>query len=39
MPVLVGFRAFRPALCFVTWDTNTAPHSGTFHTRDRYAQG
>ena len=35
MPVLVGFRAFRPALWFVTGDTFAAPQSGTFHTRDR----
>jgi hypothetical protein len=37
MPVLVGFRAFRPASSFVSWDTDAAPQSGTFHTRERYA--
>ena len=35
MPVLVGFRAFRPASSFVSWDTDASPQSGTFHTRDR----
>jgi hypothetical protein len=23
---------------FVTWDENAAPHSATFHTRNRYKQ-
>ncbi len=36
MPVLVGFQASRPASSFVSWDTDAAPKSGTFHTRDRY---
>ena len=36
MPVLVGFQAFRPASSFVSWDTDTSPQSGTFHTRDRW---
>lgn len=35
MPVLVGFQASRPASSFVSWDTDAAPKSGTFHTRDR----
>ncbi|MDI3520025.1 MAG: hypothetical protein PWR04_13 [Anaerophaga sp.] len=38
MPVSVGFRAFRPASGFISWDTEAAPHSGTFHTRGRYTQ-
>lgn len=38
MPVLVGFQASRPASSFVSWDTDAAPKSGTFHTRDRYGQ-
>lgn len=38
MPVLVGFRTFRPASSFVSWDTDAAPQSGTFHTRDRCLQ-
>jgi len=39
MPVSVGLQAFRPASSFVSWDTDASPQSGTFHTRDRYAQG
>src|SRR5690606_339827 len=38
MPVLVGFQASRPASSFVSWDTDAAPKSGTFHTRDRYIE-
>jgi S-adenosylmethionine hydrolase len=38
MPVLEGFQAVRPASSFVSWDTDASPQSGTFHTRDRYAQ-
>jgi hypothetical protein len=34
MPVSVGFRAFRPASSFVSWDTDASPQSGTFHTRE-----
>jgi hypothetical protein len=38
MPVLVSLQAFRPASSFVSWDTDVATQSGTFHTRDRWAQ-
>ncbi len=38
MPVSVGFQAFRPASWLVTGDTDAAPQSVTFHTRDRYGQ-
>jgi hypothetical protein len=38
MPVLVGCQASRPASSFISWDTDASPQSGTFHTRDRWAQ-
>lgn len=37
MPVLVGFRAFRPASSFVSLDTDASPQSSTFHTRETLA--
>jgi hypothetical protein len=35
----VGYQAVQPASGFVTWDTDAAPQSASFHIRDRWVKG